>query len=37
MGGAKFAEGDEELVTDCVAVIQEGADDGLDLFDAGVV
>ena len=37
MGGAKFAEGDEELDVDCTTVIEEGADDGLDAFEAGVV
>ena len=35
--GAKSAEGDKELVVNCVAVIEEGADDGLDLLEAGVV
>ena len=35
--GAKFAEGDEELVVDCATIIEEGADDGLDSFDTGVV
>ena len=35
--GSKFAEGDEELVVYCAPIIQEGADDGLDSFDTGVV
>ena len=35
--GSKFAEGDEELFVYCANIIQEGADDGLDSFDAGVV
>ena len=34
--GYKFAEGDKELVVYCATIIQEGADDGLDLFDTGV-
>ena len=37
LGGANFAEGDEELVIYCATIIQEGANDGLDSFDAGVV
>ena len=37
LGGAKFSEGDKELVVDCKTVIEEGADDGLDVFEAGVV
>ena len=37
MGGAKFVEGDEELVFDCATVIEEGAYDGLNAFEAGVV
>ena len=36
LGGAKFAEGDEDLVFYCATIIQEGADDGLDSFDTGV-
>ena len=35
--GCKVAEDDEELVVYCTPIIQEGADDGLDSFDAGVV
>ena len=35
--GSKVAEGDKELVVYCVIIIQEGADDGLDSFDTGVV
>ena len=35
--GSKFSEGDEELVVYCATIIQEGADDGLDSFDTGVV
>ena len=35
--GSKFAEGDKELVVYCATIIQEGADDGLDSFDTGVV
>ena len=35
--GSKFAEGDKELVVYCSIIIQEGADDGLDSFDTGVV
>ena len=35
--GSKFAEGGEELVFGCATIIQEGADYGLDSFDAGVV
>ena len=37
LGGAKFAEVDEELVVYCATIIQEGAYDGLDSFDTGVV
>ena len=37
MGGANFAEGDEELVVNCATVIEEGSDDGLDSLEAGVV
>ena len=37
MGGTKFAEGDEELVVDCATIIEEGAGDGLDSLEAGVV
>ena len=37
LGESKFAEGDEGLVVDCAIVIEEGADGGLDLFEAGVV
>ena len=35
--GSKVAEGDKELVVYCTPIIQEGADDGLDLVDTGVV
>ena len=35
--GSKFAEGNEELVFYCATIIQEGANDGLELFDIGVV
>ena len=35
--GCKVAEFDEELVVYCAPIIQEGADDGLDSFDTGVV
>ena len=35
--GSKVAEGNEELVVYCAAIIQEGAEDGLDSFDTGVV
>ena len=35
--GSKVAESDEELVVYCATIIQEGADDGLDSFDTGVV
>ena len=35
--GCKVSEGDEELVFYCPPIIQEGADDGLDSFDTGVV
>ena len=35
--GTKVAEGDKELVVYCTPIIQEGADDGLDLVDTGVV
>ena len=35
--GSKVAEGDEEIVVYCTTIILEGADDGLDLFDTGVV
>ena len=35
--GSKFAEGNEELVFYCATIIQEGADDGLDSFDTGVI
>ena len=35
--GSKFTEGDEELVVYYATIIQEGADVGLDSFDAGVV
>ena len=35
--GSKVAEGDEELVVYCAPIIQEGTDDGLDLFDTGGV
>ena len=34
---SKVAEGDKELVVYCATIIQEGADNGLDLFDTGVV
>ena len=34
---SKFAEGDKELVFYCATIIQEGADNGLELFDTGVV
>ena len=37
LGGAKFDEGDKELVVYCATIIYEGADDGLDSFDTGVV
>ena len=37
MCGSKVAEGDKELVIYCVTTIQEGADDGLDLFDTGII
>ena len=37
LGGAKFAEGDKQLVVYCATIIQEGADDGLEFFDTGVV
>ena len=37
LGGAKFAEVDEELAVDCATFIYEGADNGLDAFEAGVV
>ena len=37
MCGCKVAEGNEELVVYCAPIIQEGADDGLDLFDTGSV
>ena len=37
LGGAKFAEGDKELVVDCATVIGEGAEDVLDVFEADVV
>ena len=37
MCGSKVAEGDEELVVYCAPIIQEGDDDGLDLFETGVV
>ena len=37
LGGAKFAESDEELVVYCATIIWEGADDGLESFDTGVV
>ena len=35
--GSKVAEGDEELVVYCATIIQEGAKNGLDSFDTGVV
>ena len=35
--GCKVSEGDEELVVYCATIIKEGADDGLDSFDTGVV
>ena len=35
--GCKVAEGNEELVVYCAPIIQEGSDDGLDLFDTGSV
>ena len=34
---SKFAEGEKELVVHCATIKQEGADDGLDTFDTGVV
>ena len=37
LGGAKFAEGNKEIVFDCATVIEEGADNGLDSLEAGVV
>ena len=37
LGGAKLTEGNKELVVNCATVIEEGADDGLDSFEAGVV
>ena len=37
MCGCKVAEGDKELVVYCAPIIQEGADDGLGLFDTGSV
>ena len=35
--GSKVAEGDKELVVYCATIIQEGADDGLELFDTSVI
>ena len=35
--GSKVSEGDEELFVYCTTIIQEGADNGLDSFDAVVV
>ena len=35
--GSKVAEGDEEIFVYCAPIIKEGADNGLDLFDTGVV
>ena len=35
--GSKFVEGEEELVVYYATIIQEGADNGLDSFDTGVV
>ena len=35
--GSKVPEGDEEIVVYCTTVLQEGADNGLDSFDTGVV
>ena len=35
--GCKVAEGNKELIFYCAPIIQEGADDGLDLFDTGGV
>ena len=34
---SKVAEGGKELVVYCAPIIQEGADDGLEFFDTGVV
>ena len=35
--GYKFDEGNKDLVVYCATIIQEGADDGFDSFDTGVV
>ena len=35
--GSKVAEGNKEIVVYCATIIQEGAYNGLDLFDTGVV
>ena len=37
LGGAKFAEGENELVVDCATILEEGDDDGLESLEAGVV
>ena len=37
LGGAKFDEDKEDIVVDCATIIEEGADDGLESFEAGVV
>ena len=37
LGGSKFTYGDKELVVGCTTIIEEGTNDSLDAFEAGVV